>query len=158
MSVGGRVLGRTAAAVVAVSIVTLLTSAAYAAHQPLGALAQLSGTSGCFTYNGASEDGAGTCGQARGMAETESAIVSPDGRSVYVGSYPNNATLGAGWAIFARNTSTGALRQLSGKAGCLTTDGSSNAGPGTCAVARGLFDRPGDGIDVAITANGSGRT
>ena len=155
MSVGGRVLGRTAIAVPAVSIVTLLTSAAYAAHQPLGALTQLSGMSGCFTADGASEDGAGTCAQARGMAETESAVVSPDGRSVYVGSYPNSdQSLGAGWAIFARNASTGALHQLSGKAGCLTTDGSSNAGPDTCAVARGLFGYPGDGIDVAITANG----
>jgi hypothetical protein len=137
------------------SIVTLLTSSAYGAQQPLGALTQLSGKAGCFTYNGASEDGANTCGQARGMAETESAVISPDGRNVYVGSYPNSGkSLGAGWAIFSRNTSTGALKQLSGKAGCLTGDGSSNAGAGTCAVARGLFDSAGDGVDVAITSNG----
>ena len=56
MSVRGRVLGRTAAAGLAVSIVTLLASSAYAAHQPLGALTQLGGKAGCVTYNGASED------------------------------------------------------------------------------------------------------
>ena len=89
------------------------------------------------------------------MAETESAIVSPDGRNVYVGSYPNSgAGLGAGFAIFKRNTKTGALTQLSGKPGCLTTDGSSNAGAGTCTEARGLLQDGGDGIDVAITKNG----
>lgn len=154
MSVGGRVFGWTATAVLAVSVVSLLTGSAFAAHLPVGALTQLAGKSGCFTYNGASEDGANTCGKARGMAETESAVTSPDGRNVYVGSYPNNSGLGAGWAIFSRNQKTGALKQLAGKAGCLTEDGSSNAGPGTCNVARGLFEDGGDGIDVAITSNG----
>src|SRR5207342_2367246 len=61
MVVGGLVLGRTAAAILALSIVVLLTSATAYGAQPLGALTQLSGTAGCFTYNGASEDGAGTC-------------------------------------------------------------------------------------------------
>ncbi len=87
MVVGGRVLGWTAAAVLALSIVTLLTSSGIRSAAPLGALTQLPGTAGCFTHDGASEDGAGTCSQARGMAEAESAIVSPDGANVYVGSY-----------------------------------------------------------------------
>jgi DNA-binding beta-propeller fold protein YncE len=156
MVVGGRVLGWTAAAALTVTGVTLLASSAYGgAKKPLGALSQLAGKAGCFTHDGTSEDGAGTCGKARGMAETESAIVSPDGRNVYVGSYPNNgAGLGAGFAIFKRNTKTGALTQLSGKPGCLTTDGSSNAGAGTCTEVRGLLQDGGDGIDVAITKNG----
>ena len=156
MVVGGRVLGWTAAAVLAMSVVTLLASSALrGAKKPRGALTQLAGKAGCFTHDGASEDGAGTCGKARGMAETESAIVSPDGRNVYVGSYPNSgAGLGAGFAIFKRNTKTGALAQLSGKPGCLTTDGSSNAGAGTCTEVRGLLHDGGDGIDVAITKNG----
>jgi hypothetical protein len=116
-------------------------------------LTQLSGTAGCFTHDGASEDGAGTCSQARGMAETESATVSPDGANVYVGSYSGNS-LGPGFAVFSRNKSTGALQQLPGTDGCLTADGSSNAGAGTCTKARGIFDSMGDGDDLVFTSNG----
>ncbi len=155
MLVRRRVLGRTAVAVVAMSLVTLVSSSTAYGAQPLGALTQLSGKAGCFTYNGASEDGAGTCSTARGLAEGESAAVSPDGKNVYVGSYQNGgAGLGAGYAVFKRNQSTGALTQLAGKAGCLTTDGSSTGGAGTCTKARGLLDSSGDGHDIAFTANG----
>ncbi len=154
MVVYRRVLGRTAAVVAAVSVVLLTSAAAYGA-QPLGALTQLPGTAGCFTHDGSSEDGANTCGKARGMAETESAIVSPDGANVYVGSYSNSgASLGPGFAVFKRNKSTGALQQLPGTAGCLTADGSSNAGAGTCTKARGIFDSMGDGHDLVFTSNG----
>ena len=153
MVIRGRVLGRTAALVLALSIVTLLTSSAAYAAPPLGTLTQLPGTAGCFTNDGASEDGAGTCSQARGMAEGESAIISPDGANVYAGSY-GNSTLGPGYGVFSRDKSTGALTQLPGTAGCFTSDGSSNAGAGTCTVARGLLDSSGDGHDVALTSNG----
>lgn len=89
------------------------------------------------------------------MAETESATVSPDGKNVYVGSYSfSGASLSEGFAVFARNTSTGALTQLAGTAGCLTPDGSSNAGAGTCTKARGVFDSMGDGHDLVFTSNG----
>jgi 6-phosphogluconolactonase (cycloisomerase 2 family) len=146
-------LGWTAAALLAASLVVLLSSSAFAAHKPLGALTQLTGKTGCFTFNGASEDGANTCASARGMAEAESAQVSPDGANVYVGSYASG-TLGAGWAVFKRNQKTGALKQLSGKAGCFTTDGSSVAGAATCTKARGLLNSAGDGHDIAFTSNG----
>jgi 6-phosphogluconolactonase (cycloisomerase 2 family) len=155
MVVAGRVFGRTAVAVIALSIATLLTSSTAYGAQPVGALSQLSGKDGCFTHDGTSEDGAGTCSQARGMAETESAIVSPDGRNVYVGSYANSgASLGSGFAIFSRNKSTGALKQLSGQAGCITADGASNAGAGTCTKARGVFESMGDGHDLVFTPDG----
>jgi DNA-binding beta-propeller fold protein YncE len=154
MVVGGRVLGRTAAAVVAVSVVTLLTSATAYGAQPVGAVTQLPGTAGCFTHDGASEDGPGTCSQARGLAEAESATVSPDGKNVYVGSYPNGTSLAPGFAVFSRNDSTGALQQLAGTAGCLTPDGSSNLGAGTCTEARGVFASMGDGHDLVFTSNG----
>ncbi len=155
MVVGGRVLGRTAMAVLATSVVTLMTASTAYGAQPLGALTQLPGTAGCFTHDGSSEDGANTCSPARGMAETESATVSPDGKNVYVGSYPNSgASLTEGFAVFARNTSTGALTQLAGTAGCLTPDGSSNAGAGTCTKARGVTDSMGDGHDLVFTPNG----
>src|SRR5438552_13626161 len=68
-------------------------------REPLGTLTQLPGTAGCFTHDGASEDGAGTCSEARGLAEGESAAVSPDGANVYVGSYENpGASLTSGYA------------------------------------------------------------
>jgi DNA-binding beta-propeller fold protein YncE len=155
MVVGGRVLGRTAAAVFAVAAVLLSASATAYGAQQLGGVTQLSGKAGCFTYDGASDAGPGTCAKARGLAEGESAEVSPDGRNVYAGSYRNSgAGLGAGYAIFKRNTSSGALTQLAGKAGCLTTDGASNAGAGTCAAPRGLLTASGDGHDIAFTTNG----
>src|SRR5438270_11786634 len=107
--------------------------------QPIGALNQLAGTTDCITFNGTSEEGAGTCSTARGLAEGESAIVSPDGANVYAGSYANpGATLKGGFAVFARNKTTSALTQLGGPTGCLTPDGSSTAGPGTCTEARRL--------------------
>lgn len=135
-------------------VVLLATSAAPAAPT-LGAAKQLVGKTGCFTYNGASEDGASTCTAARGLAEGESAIVSPDGANVYVGSYEiTGAGLKAGWAIFSRNASTGALKQLSGRAGCMNTNGSSNAGAHTCMKARGYRNDPGDGHDMVITGDG----
>jgi hypothetical protein len=138
----------------ALAAMCLMVGVAHAA-QPLGGLTQLPGTAGCFTFNGASEDGAGTCSQARGLADGESAAVSPDGANVYVGSYPNSgASLGAGFAVFSRNQSTGALTQLPGTAGCLTSDGSSSAGAGTCTKARGMTSNAGDGHDIAFTSDG----
>ena len=155
MVVDRRGASRFGAAVGVALSVMLLTSSAASAAQPLGAAKQLSGTSGCFTYNSMSEDGPGTCKAARGLAEGESAIVSPDGANVYVGSYSNSGvSLKAGWAIFSRKASTGALTQLSGRAGCMTTDGSSNAGPNTCTKVRGFLDTSGDGHDMVISGDG----
>jgi 6-phosphogluconolactonase (cycloisomerase 2 family) len=153
MVAGGRKARRLVTAIVVVAGIGLTVGAALAAG-PLGVLTQLSGTAGCFTYNGASAAGASTCSQARGLARGESAIVSPDSANVYVGSYANlGASVGPGYAVFSRNTSTGALTQLAGTAGCLTTDGSSSAGPGTCTKARGLISAAGDGHDFAFTSD-----
>jgi len=58
----------------------------------------------------------GGCTAGRALYGPESVVVSPDGRSVYVGS-------SGGLAVFARNARTGALRQLSGTAGCLLAPG-----------------------------------
>ena len=155
MAVDGRMLRRAGVVGVLVLIAMVLTSSTAYGAQPLGELTQLSGTAGCFTHDGASEDGAGTCSTARGLADGESVAVSPDGANVYVGSYPHNPEPpGPGYAIFTRNKSTGALTQLAGKAGCLTTDGSSSAGAGTCTEARGLFDSSGDGHDMVFTSDG----
>ncbi len=154
---GGRMSRRMmlcAALAGALALAPQLTLPAGASPPPVGALTQLPGTLGCFTFDGYSEDGIATCTPARGVAEGESAIVSPDGAYVYAGSYRDpGAKLGAGVAIFSRNSLTGALTQLASPAGCLTADGSSVAGPGTCTKARAL-EQPGDGHDLAITADG----
>jgi hypothetical protein len=124
------------------------------AAQPLGAVTQLSGTAGCFTYTGTSEDGPGTCTRARGLATGESVAISPDGANVYALTGSDKfIPLEAGVVLFSRNPSTGALTQLSGTAGCLTPDGSSAAGPGTCTEARG-FQHPGDFHDLVFTSDG----
>jgi DNA-binding beta-propeller fold protein YncE len=76
--------------------------------------------------------------------------VSPDGKNVYVGSYKNTSE--EGFAVFSRDPMTGALTQLPGPAGCLTADGASAAGPGTCTKVRGFGI--GDGHDLVFTSDG----
>jgi DNA-binding beta-propeller fold protein YncE len=45
--------------------------------------------------------------------------------------------------IFQRNTTTGALTQLAGTAGCITTDGSDQSAPGACQTDSHLLDASG---------------
>jgi 6-phosphogluconolactonase (cycloisomerase 2 family) len=127
----------------------VLPASAFAAPPPLGGLTQLPGSLGCF-----GSAASASCQLATGIAQAESVVVSPDGRYVYVGSYP--ATSGT-WEkpsliVFARDPATGEVTQLPGAAGCLTPDGSSPAGPDTCTKVEGLGH--GDGRDFAITSDG----
>jgi DNA-binding beta-propeller fold protein YncE len=108
--------GLTDAASIAVSpdghsvyVASLQGVAVFARNPQTGALTQLSGKSGCITENGA--DG---CTPGQGLSVAASVAVSPDGHNVYVASgVPGDAV-----AIFARDSGTGALRQLSGAEGC----------------------------------------
>jgi DNA-binding beta-propeller fold protein YncE len=76
----------------------------------LGKLRQLRGRAGCRRHGGRRG-----CGRARALRDPATIVVSPDGRHVYV------AALGSGAiAAFARNRRTGALRQLRGRAGCVS--------------------------------------
>ena len=107
-----------------------------------GVLHQLAGKKGCFSRDGSSEDGAGTCTNARNLdsGDAASLTISRDGRFVYVASQfelPGNVRVG-GIAVFRRSLSDGSLHQLKGKLGCLSATGQSEDGPGTCAVAREL--------------------
>jgi sugar lactone lactonase YvrE len=150
-----RVLARAVWPLLALLIAGLCLSAASAgATLPAGQLAQLPGTAGCFTFDGQSEDGPATCGIGRAMSEGESAVVSPDSRNVYVGSYPIFSPARRGSLVVFARTPTGELSQLPGTAGCFTTDGASADGPGTCTKARGLVSAPGDGRDLALTSDG----
>jgi hypothetical protein len=103
-----------------------------------GVLHQLGGTKGCFSRDGSSEDGIGTCTNARDLdtGDAASIAVSADGRFLYVASQYDPSHEIGGIAIFLRNRSDGTLRQLSGKTGCVSATGESEDGPGTCARAR----------------------
>ncbi len=102
-----------------------------------GALTQKPGTAGCI-----SEDGlGGTCVDGRALAGAEMAVVSPDGRNVYVASAASDAI-----AVFDRDPATGALTQKAGTAGCVSETGTG----GLCADGKAL-----DGaFEVAISPDG----
>ncbi len=101
-----------------------------------GTLSQLPGKSGCFSRDGSSTAGPGTCTKARDLdsGDATSVVISSDGRFLYVASQystgPPTTDVG-GIAVFARNLKTGTLRQLSGKAGCVVAVAYKN-----CALAR----------------------
>jgi DNA-binding beta-propeller fold protein YncE len=75
-----------------------------------GALKQLDGTQGCI-----SQRGAGGCAIAIAMLTVEGVAVSGDGNTVYAAAPGSNAV-----DVLARNSSSGALTQLTGGAGCFT--------------------------------------
>jgi DNA-binding beta-propeller fold protein YncE len=79
-----------------------------------GALTQPAGSAGCV-----SETGAGPCADGHGLFDPFDVTVSPDGKNVYVASYASSAV-----ARLNRNTTTGALAQPAGTAGCVSDDGS----------------------------------
>src|SRR3954468_14192271 len=116
----------------ALAVLLLLPAAAWA----VGELAQKGGTAGCVSETGTS----GACHDGKALAEAENLTVSADGKSVYV------ASASGAVAILDRNTTTGALSQKAGTAGCVSEDGSS----ATCQDGKAL-DSP---IGVAASADG----
>lgn len=133
---------------VAVTGLLLVPAVASAAPPPVGGLTPLPGASGCFAGTATP----GSCQAANGIFRPESATVSPDGKFVYVGSYPTDNNGTAGLAVLARDPQTGGLTPVPDTAGCYTSDGSSLAGHGTCTRVEGIG--PGDGRDFAITSDG----
>jgi DNA-binding beta-propeller fold protein YncE len=113
-----------------------------------GALRQLRGRAGCVRRGGA-----GGCAGARALADPSAIVVSPDGRNVYVASFGGHAI-----AVFGRNRTTGALRQLPGRAACVRDqpggrcrDGRALTRPSTLALGadgRFLYVGSADGIAV----------
>jgi DNA-binding beta-propeller fold protein YncE len=105
--------------------VTSLTGVARLTRDPTtGAITQPAGTAGCI-----SETGAGPCADGHALSDgADSVRVSADGKSVYVASFPNNAVL-----RLNRNTTSGAITQPAGAAGCI-----SETGAGPCADGHGL--------------------
>jgi 6-phosphogluconolactonase (cycloisomerase 2 family) len=138
--------GTPALVTVTLALTTAATATATAAPPPVGGLTALGGQTGCVTVVG----GSAACATARGVDGASSAVVSPDGHDVYLASYMIGHQ--EGLAVFARDAATGALTQLPGPAGCLTADGSSALGPGTCETVRGFG--VGDGRDLVFTSDG----
>jgi DNA-binding beta-propeller fold protein YncE len=86
-----------------------------------GAIAQPAGAAGCVSV-----EGLGPCAEGRALGNATSVAVSPNGKSVYVASLD-------GVAHFNRNTTTGAIAQPAGTAGCIAQSGDYG-----CAVGHGL--------------------
>lgn len=113
-----------------------------------GALRQLRGHAGCVRRGGA-----GGCAGARALADPSAIVVSADGKNVYVASFGTHAI-----AVFSRNRTTGALRQLPGRAACVRNhpggrcrDGRALTRPWTLELGAGgrfLYVGSADGIAV----------
>jgi DNA-binding beta-propeller fold protein YncE len=107
-----------------------------------GAISQPTGATGCI-----SQDGAEPCADGHALLGPSDVVVSPDGKSVYVSSDANNAVV-----RINRNTTTGAIAQPAGTAGCV-----SNTGAGPCAhghalrIPSGVAVSP-DGKSVYVTS------
>lgn len=97
----------------------------------------LTQTAPCFSY-----DGSGGCTAATAIAAGRSAVVSPDGKHVYVATSYSPDSIRSGVAEFSRDAVTGALTQI----GCL-----SNGTLAGCTAVPGALN----GVqDVAISPDG----
>jgi DNA-binding beta-propeller fold protein YncE len=116
------------------------TSVAAFARARSGALRQLSGRSGCIDYHVVIGEPRANKRCAKGkLLWPTSVALSRDGRNLYVASWAydphgDHSDNYSNLAVFARDRTTGALRQLPGAQGCL--------GPttrGGCTAGRGLY-------------------
>ena len=113
-------------------VVLLATAGALAVT---GDLTQPAGSAGCV-----SETGSGPCADGHGLNHPFSVAVSPDGKSVYVALYSGSTV-----TRLVRDTTTGAITQPAGSAGCV-----SQTGAGPCADGHGLNHA----FSVAVSADG----
>ena len=109
-----------------------------------GALAQPAGAAGCI-----SDTGAGPCADGHALGGANDVTVSSDGKSVYVASgFAGDFLSGDAVVRFNRSTTSGAIAQPAGAAGCVRGTGSTGTGP--CADGHALFDPR----SVAVSLNG----
>jgi DNA-binding beta-propeller fold protein YncE len=127
---------RRGAFALAIGVAAFATAAGGAAPAPApaGALSQLAGKAGCVFDTPDPDDDpsplAGVCAEGRGLSAPTATAISPDGRNLYVAGSGDDAI-----AVFARDGSTGTLRQLAGRAGCVAQE-PEDAG---CSGAEALF-------------------
>jgi DNA-binding beta-propeller fold protein YncE len=136
------------------------TSVAAFARRPGGILRQLGGRSGCIDYHVIVGEPRANARCARGkLLWPTSAALSPDGRNLYLASWAfdphgDRSDNYSDLAVFARDRTTGALRQLPGRSGCL--------GPSTrggCTAGRALYGPESvvvspDGRNVYVASSG----
>jgi DNA-binding beta-propeller fold protein YncE len=132
---------------------------AVAAVAPSGTLNQLAGRSGClYDPDGGSAQGLHVdlprfCGTAAALDGAHDALVSPDGRHLYVASFQGDSL-----SVFARNRSNGRLTQLPDVDGCVV-DGPLRGSPCGDAEALdgiGALGIAPDGRHLYVAAFGSG--
>lgn len=136
------------------AILVLGGAAAFAATTaPAGSVRQASGKAGCYTSDGSSEAGSGTCHNIRGGDGSTTLAISPDGHFAYLVGYGDNGSgIPPVLSVFGRSSKNGTLKQLPGKSGCFSRDGSSEGGPNTCTKARNLGT--GDATSIVISSDG----
>ena len=111
-------------------------------------LTQLPGDLACLTNVGATNE---CTASVQGMADTGGGlVVSPDGKNVYAIATKNNPDAGS-LLIFDRDTSSGAIQQKAGTAGCIIDR--ENPDP-ACTSAQLVGDTYGAGVGVAVSPDG----
>ncbi len=111
-------------------------------------LTQLPGADGCLSSTVAPTEGA--CSQSvRALNGAQGMAISPDGTNAYVAGTPAEG----GLLIFDRNTTTGALTQKTGNAGCIVDRGNANPDP-TCAQGQLIGHGWDGGPTVTVSPDG----
>jgi DNA-binding beta-propeller fold protein YncE len=108
-----------------------------------GAISQPTGTAGCV-----SEFGAGPCADGHALDGPVGVEVSPDGKNVYVASPYSDAVV-----RFNRNTTTGAIFQPVGAAGCVSETGAGPCADGHALNGANRVAASPDGKNVYVTAS-----
>jgi len=111
-------------------------------NRKTGALVQLPPGSGCVA--GLAIPG---CVLGRALVGPDVVVISPDGKDVYVGSFFGNAV-----AEFSRDSSSGALTQPTGTAGCIAEGAANGCATGTALGAPEGLAIASDGTAVYVAA------
>jgi DNA-binding beta-propeller fold protein YncE len=114
--------------------------AIFARNRRTGHIEQLPGRRGCVHHQPA-DPRPGVCARARALGGPVALALSPGGANLYVASAGSDAL-----SVFARNRRTGALRQLSGGAGCF-----SQREGGDCTRVRAMNEP----TSIAVSPNGT---
>jgi len=102
-----------------------------------GTLSERSGPVACISVDGTTGDKTGSCRTGTELEGTYAGALSPDGRTLY---FSENGFMPppGGLTVFRVSPKSGGFSQLQGKFGCVTPDGSSEKGPGTCEKGRAV--------------------